>query len=156
MAVPVRPSPASALYEQDFHAWSRQQAQALRERRFSALDLPNLLDEVEDLGRNEQRALESHLEVLIAHLLKCMVQPERRTRSWDLTIAAQRRQTEALLQRNPSLNKLPTERLAEIYAFAVHLAVRDTALFEDAFPAECPFTVEQILDAAFDPGRSGE
>ncbi|WP_230839566.1 DUF29 domain-containing protein [Gloeobacter morelensis] len=58
-----------AGYDEDFHAWAFEQATLLREGRLDKLDLENLAEELESLGRFERRALESRLEVLIVHLL---------------------------------------------------------------------------------------
>ena len=58
------------LYEQDFFAWTKQQANLLKEGRLRELDLPNLIEELEDMGRSNYRELESRLIVLVAHLLK--------------------------------------------------------------------------------------
>ena len=75
------------LYERDIVAWSEQQASYLRRQEWTKLDLENLVEEIEALGRSEQRALGSYLQVLMMHLLKCQYQPEKRTKSWDITIS---------------------------------------------------------------------
>ncbi|NJM78185.1 MAG: DUF29 domain-containing protein [Acaryochloridaceae cyanobacterium RU_4_10] len=76
----------TTLYNTDFYTWTAQTVQLLKERRFSELDLENLIEEIEDLGRSEYRALESRLEVLLMHLLKVRYQPEMYTKSWDLNM----------------------------------------------------------------------
>ena len=81
----------SDLHRQDFRAWTRQQADLIRSGRFAELDAVNLIDEIEDMGGSRERELESRLGVLLAHLLKWRYQPDRRGRSWRLTIAEQRR-----------------------------------------------------------------
>jgi hypothetical protein len=73
-------------YEEDFVAWAERQAAHLRAGRVDALDLPNLAEELEDMGRSERRELASRLEILIAHRLKKELQPEAYTRNWDATI----------------------------------------------------------------------
>src|SRR5437588_11524262 len=78
------------LYDHDYYSWTAAQAQALRERRTSALDWRNMAEEVEDLGRAERHRLESHLEALLMHLLKWSYQPQRRTRSWRNSIEEHR------------------------------------------------------------------
>ena len=76
-----------SLYEQDFWAWCRVQAQALRSGHLAGLDLVNLADEIEEAGQADENELLSRLEVLFIHLLKWRFQPARRGRSWRLSIA---------------------------------------------------------------------
>ena len=71
-----------ARYDEDFHRWSHEQAQLLREGRFDALDRINIVEELETLGRSEAAALRSSLRLIILHLLKLTHQPERASRSW--------------------------------------------------------------------------
>lgn len=143
----------SDLYERDFYSWTEEQSRALRESRWDDLDWENLAEEIESVGRNDRRALVSHLEVLLAHLLKCLIQPERRTRSWDQTISAQREDVAELIKRNPSLGRIPAERFAEAYARAIRLAAQDTGLDEQRFPATPPFTLADALSVGFFPGE---
>ncbi len=137
----------SDLHRQDFRAWTRQQADLIRSGRFAELDAVNLIDEIEDMGGSRERELESRLGVLLAHLLKWRYQPDRRGRSWRLTIAEQRRRIARLLKRNPSLKPLLTEVLEDAYGDALLMAARETDLDESAFPPTCPFSLEQAMDA---------
>jgi len=77
-------------YEQDFYGWTQEQAALLRAGRLTDLDIENLIEEVETMGRSEKRELESRLTVLLLHLLKWKYQPNRRGRSWNLTIKGHR------------------------------------------------------------------
>jgi len=63
---------AAELYDEDFYAWTQQQAQALRThfRGDNRLDVEHLAEEVEDLGKSELQAVESFVENVIEHLLK--------------------------------------------------------------------------------------
>jgi hypothetical protein len=142
---------ADNLYERDFYAWTKVQARALTTREDRALDVVNLIDEVESLGRSQRAAIASRLEILIAHLLRFRVQPERASPSRRRTLREQRRQIARLIERNPSLARLPSEILPEVYRDAVHTASRETFLEEIRFPASNPFTLEQILDPDFEP-----
>ncbi|BAC91519.1 DUF29 domain-containing protein, partial [Gloeobacter violaceus] len=90
-------------YRSDFHAWTVEQAAALKARQWDRLDIENLAEEIEALGRAERRELESRLAVLIAHLLKWQFQSERRSNSWQATIDEQRDQIARLLTSQPSL-----------------------------------------------------
>ena len=77
---------ANSLYESDFYGWTELQAKALANRQVEALDWQNLREEIISLGKQEYRELVSRLTVLVGHLLKWEYQPDKRSRSWFLTI----------------------------------------------------------------------
>jgi len=139
------------LYEQDFYAWTLKNAELLREGRLGELDLEHLAEELESMGRSEKRELIHRLAVLLAHLLKWQVQAGRRGRRWQLTLKEQRRQAARVLHDNPSLKPLLTEIVIDAYQDAILRAAQETGLEESAFPADCPFTLEQILNEDFLP-----
>jgi hypothetical protein len=134
-----------ALYEEDYLGWIEQQVVLLRAGRSDELDLGNLIEELEDIGRAEWRELENRLETLLAHMLKRDHQFEKRSRSWDHTIDDQRRRLERLFKRSPSLRRDLADTLAEIYPYAVRKAVRETRVSPASFPAQLPYSVEQVL-----------
>ncbi len=78
-------------YEDDVVTWSTEQARLLREGRFDLLDIAHLAEEIEDVGKSEQRELANRMAVLLANLLKWQRQPTRRGASWQITIRNQRR-----------------------------------------------------------------
>lgn len=139
------------LYETDFYAWTQHQAQALKQHQWERLDLPNLLEEIEALGRRERQELRNRLGILLGHLLKWQYQSELRGNSWLATIREQRREILTLLQENPSLKPYLQEALALAYQNGLDLAVRETGLSYAQFPESCPYTWEQSLDAEFFP-----
>ena len=94
---------SNTLYERDFYAWANQQAALLRAGQLSDADIENIAEEIESIGRSEKRALISRLSVLLVHLLKWQFQPERRDKSWRITIEQQRDQLDDQLNDNPSL-----------------------------------------------------
>ena len=67
-------------YDTDFYAWTQEQAAQLRAKVWEDLDLENLPEEIEALGKSDRRAVQSHLVVLIQHLLKWAYQPQQRER----------------------------------------------------------------------------
>ena len=69
------------LYETDFYAWTQQQANLLLYQQWHQVDLDNLIDEVESLGRKERQELRNRLSVLIGHLLKWEYQSLKRSRA---------------------------------------------------------------------------
>ncbi len=127
------------LYALDFFAWTQDQADALRRRNVNEIDWENLLEEVESLGRQERGELRSHLIILLTHLLKWRYQPERRSRSWALTVAEQRVETQRVLRDNPSLKPQIGDLLNDAYETAHLRAARETRRPKTAFPSESPF-----------------
>ena len=105
----------SNLYETDFYAWTVEQSKLLQVGDFKHLDITNLVEEIESLGKQERRELESRLGVLIGHLLKWDYQPERRSKSWRSTIREQRRAALKLISQNPSLKPYLTEAIVDAY-----------------------------------------
>jgi len=145
-------STASArLYETDFYGWIQNQAGVLRAGNFASLDLDNLIEEIEDVGRSRQRALESRLEILVMHLLKWKFQPKRRGTSWELTIEDQRDRIAKLLRENPSLKSRVQEAFEEVYRFAVREAARETKIKKTTFPERCPWTFDQVMNPDYWP-----
>ena len=142
-----------SLYEKDFYAWTQEQAQLLRNHNWSKLDLPNLIEEIESLAKQQRQELRNCLSVLIGHLLKWEYQPQRRSRCWLATIRVQRRDTQELLEENPSLKSYLLEVLQAAYNKSKDLAVRETDLLYKTFPQDCPYTFDEIMDARFYPGE---
>lgn len=143
------------LYEIDFYAWAMHQSALLREGDRTELDVENLAEEIESLGKSQQRELESRLHVLLMHLLKWCYQPvgRQRSRSWQRTIMTQRLDLELLLRDNPSFWARLSNTLTERYPRARTHAARETGLPLATFPVVCPWTGEQVLDDEFWPAK---
>ena len=143
---------APALYDTDIVAWAQEQAGLLRAGCLAEIDIEHIAEEIEDVGKSEQRELASRLSVLLAHLLKWQYQPERRGNSWRRTIRAQRRSLAVRLKRTPSLKAIlrDPDWLEEIWQDAISAATAETGL--DTFPESCPWDVPQVLDAEWMPG----
>jgi hypothetical protein len=140
-----------SLYEIDIVAWANAQAAALRAGTFDALDLENLAEEIEDVGKSEARELQSRMAVLIAHLLKWQYQPERRSKSWIRTIGVQRTGILRRLETTPSLKPKLNEAawFEEVWADAQATALEDVAL--SGIPEQCPYSITQCLDSGYFP-----
>ena len=138
-------------YREDYHAWALQNALLLREGRLSEIDIENIAEELEDMGASKERELESHLGVLLAHLLKWVFQPARRGNSWQATIREQRRRIDRLLKKNPSLKSGLDETFMDAYGDARLIAVRETGMDEETFPLRSPFSLEQTLSDSYWP-----
>jgi hypothetical protein len=139
------------LYERDFYLWIEQQASRLREGRLEDLDVANLLEEIEDMGRGEQRAIESNLVVLLTHLLKYRFQPDQRSSSWRGSIVEHRRRLRKLIRESPSLLPYARDIYPECYGDGREQAAAESGLAQETFPAEPPFILEQVLDPEFLP-----
>ena len=139
------------LHETDLYAWTRQQLQLLKSGQLSALDVSNLIDEVDDMGGSIRNQLESRLEVLLMHLLKWQYQPNYRGRSWQLTIKEQRRKIERLIRKNPSLQNTLDQTLADAYGDAILAAAKETGMAENIFPEQCPYSIQQIIYSDYLP-----
>lgn len=139
------------LYERDFLLWTKQQVECLRKGHWAELDIEHLAEELEALGRSEQRELGSYLQVLLMHLLKCQYQPERRTKSWVDTLSNCRDKIEDCLEDTPSLQRFlqDPEWIQKYYRRAYRDAAKETQMAVETFPQECPYTIEQILDPNF-------
>ena len=138
-------------YEEDLVGWMERQIELLRMRKFDQLDLENLLGELEGMVRSERRALRSRLEVVTLHLLKYQFQPARRSRSWLATLGEQRRKVCLMLEDSPSLRPALGDYLEAGYPSVVKRASAQTGLPPSACPADCPYTVRQVLDEDFLP-----
>ena len=132
-------------YEKDFYKWVNNQAKFLRKGEFSKLDIDNLIEEIESLGKSERRTLESFLEKLLMHRLKVMFQPGMHTSSWDSTIKIASHKAQKTLDENPSLKPKLKEIIKNVYYSARLLASGETGLMEDTFPEECPWTLKEIF-----------
>src|SRR5215510_15950694 len=137
-------STKTALYEQDFYAWTQAQAALLEARQFDALDIPNLVEEITSLGKSEQRQLYDRLIVLLEHLLKLAVAHEhlpgvyeRNRRGWQASCRTQRLRLAKVLRENPSLTPTVPAEVADAYAVARVEAAAALALDEDALPPQC-------------------
>lgn len=138
-------------YEKDFYGWTQEQASLLRTGRLNELDIENLVEEVETMGRSEKRELESRLTVLLLHLLKWKYQDVRRGRGWELFIDEQRLRFVETLEENPGLKPKIDEILKKSYQYAVLQAARETNISKNVFPSECPWLLNQITDDSFFP-----
>lgn len=132
-------------YEADYYLWTQQQAAALRSmRRTNSLDIENLAEEIEDMGRSELNKVASLLTQIFIHVIKLRRNPEAEARAhWLEEIAtfqadARRTFTPAMRQRLD---------LAEIWQDANRIA----RMSGTADPGRVPVTLDQLLDRDFDP-----
>jgi len=141
-------------YDLDVIAWANEQARLLRSGLFSQLDIEHLAEEIEDVGKSEQRELESRMAVLLAHLIKWQFQPDRRGSSWRITLADQRQGIARRLKRTPSLKASldDPDWWADAWQDARREAAKETGIEYGRFPASCPWPVADVLAADWYPG----
>jgi hypothetical protein len=144
----TQPRPTADLYEEDFYVWTALQADLLRARRFEALDLDNLVEEVEALGRAEKKEVLSNATVIVEHLLKLQYSPATDPRpGWIDSVLEHRVRLEYDL--TPRLREILESELPRVYAIARRTAERRLRAYGEgavasALPADCPYTIEQI------------
>jgi hypothetical protein len=155
MAKVIGPPSSADLYEEDFPRWAERQAELLRARRFDALDLDRLIEEVADLGVSERKTVFSHARRVIQHLLKLEFSPAAGPRrGWLESIVAHRTDLEQRL--TPTLRRQLEASLPEVYGLARRDAVKgliQDSVAEGKLPTACPYTLDQILDPDWLPAN---
>ena len=143
-----------SLYDEDFLAWSRQQAQALRaEMRHGSnrrLDWENLAEEIEDLGKSVRRELQSQIRRIVRHLLKLEHSPATEPRrGWTESIVDARAEIEDLLEASPSLKAGLDGDIERQTQRGIELALRDLGRYEGLDAA----TIAALRAATFTAGQ---
>ncbi len=134
-------NPDVKLYDVDFAQWVAATVAHLKAREFDRLDLPNLIEEIETLGKRDKRELQSRLQVLLSHLLKrCYISSPNDFRGWELTIREQRRELQLLLEQSPSIKSYFLEILAKSWQDAWSEVSSDYPGVE--LPHICPFPLD--------------
>jgi hypothetical protein len=133
-------------YERDFYGWIQHHIDLLKQGKWADIDTEILIDELESMAKRDRRELTSRLMILIAHLLKWLFQPDKRSGSWRGSIREQRIQILEQLEESPSLRNNLAESVVKSYPKALTLAIDETGLPIKTFPQNCPYAIEQLLD----------
>jgi hypothetical protein len=148
----------SDLYDTDVLLWSERQAELLRrvasgENVNDQIDWPNIIDEVETVGRSERSALRSHIATVIEHLIKLQASPATEPRNgWKETINRARDDIDRNLKDSPSLRRLVSEMVSDETRRSGRLIARSLALFGEQPRVEIgrlTFTEDQVLGEWF-------
>lgn len=151
MTVSQSETQAFNLYNRDFYLWLEETLKLLREGRLAEIDVKNLIEEIEDMGKSQKQAVRSNLIVVLMHLIKYKYQPERRSGSWKYTIREHRRRLTEAFEDSPSLRNYCMEVFDKCYQSARKEAADETELPLKTFPPESPFTLEKTLNEDFLP-----
>ena len=144
--------PSKNLYDSDFYQWSQQQCHFLKSGQWNELDIANLAEEIEDIGKSLKRELEGRLKVLLVHLLKWKYQPELRGNSWLYSIEEQREQIRGSFRRKlQACDYTLPESFDRAYRYALTVAAKETGYSKSFFPENSPWSVEQMMNPEFWP-----
>ncbi|GJD35819.1 DUF29 domain-containing protein [Methylobacterium aerolatum] len=144
-----RPDSPPTAYGDDFYTWTQEQGARLRAGNLDGLDLENLAEEIESLGKSQFASLVSALRIVLLHMLKFDHQPERRSRSWIVSIATHRDHAAEELEESPGLKNRLNEAIGKAYRRARLEAYGETGLPLDAFPEVCPYSLHEIMNRPF-------
>lgn len=131
-------------YESDLYGWVEDQMALLRANEVGSIDAAHISQELTDLGRSEFDKLVSATRIVLHHMLKWDHQPERRTRSWVITIAEHRHRIIDELGDSPGLKPRIQEATQKAYIAARRTAARETRLAVTTFPEACPYEWNDI------------
>ena len=142
------------LYDIDDDQWLEQTINLLKNHQFQQLDLDNLIEELEDLGREKKNAVASLLDQIIRHLLLLQywtTEAEYNAVHWQEEIYNFRTQLRRTITTN--LRKYLEDELTSIYQDALgFVKIKTTNLV--TFPTECPYSQEQLLDRSWLPNQT--
>lgn len=141
------------LYDTDYVEWAQQTAELIRAGRVGEVDLENVAEEIESLGKSDRRQLRNRIRTLLVHLLKAGAAAGGASSSWSATIVEQRTRIENLLADSPSLRVGLSEIIGAAYPTAVEIAALQMQMDATSFPRECPYTPDEILATGFLPTR---
>lgn len=147
------------LYEKDFYAWIYHNIELVQAKKWDEIDTDLLVEELESMAKRDRHELISHLIILIAYLLKWEFQFKQLSemwqdfdgRSWERSIAEQRKQIARQLKMSPSLKPYFAKAIEDAFDDAVYLAAKETKLPIKTFPTTCPYSIDQLLDDDFYP-----
>jgi hypothetical protein len=153
---------ARALYDEDFVAWTEQQAKALRAAARGGtnkpLDWENLAEEIESLGKSDRREVHSQIYRIIRHLAKLQFSPAADPRrGWRESVGDARTEVELVLDDSPSLKPQLDDIVAKQTPKAIERALRDLSEFGEIDPAtqqnlrRTRYSVDQVIGDWFPP-----
>jgi hypothetical protein len=110
------------LHDRDFNLWIEQIKLKIQQQDLDGMDWDNLIDEIEDMGASQKRALDSYMQRLIEHILKLKYwtsEVERCRNGWMVEVTNFRSRINRILKKNPSLKNYLDSEYPDIYQDAV-------------------------------------
>jgi Domain of unknown function DUF29 len=150
----AQPTP---LYDIDYQLWLAHTISQLKAQDFSQIDLENLIEEIESLGRSEKHAISSYLMRLCEHLLKIKYWESEREmclRGWKREVINFRLQIQEELEASPSLKTFLQDIFIKQYKNGRKLFLNASELNASLIPQEPDFTLEQALDEDWLPWQA--
>ena len=145
-------------YDDDYYAWTREQARLLREAASERINTPidweHIAEELDIMGGQIKDAIRSHLATVIEHLLKLEHSPDANPRNkWRGSVRKARRHLEDKLADHPSLKGWPAEVLPKAWLDGQDDAIQDDSIAPGVLPPDCPYTLAQIRDPNWWPAN---
>jgi hypothetical protein len=137
------------LYETDYQLWLKNIVKQLQSHNFNHIDIDNLIEEIEGLGKSEKHAISSYLMRLCEHLLKIKYWESEREncfRGWNVEITNFRLQIQQQLETSPSLKSFLQDNFSKQYKNGRKLFLKASNLNSYSIPDEPCFTLDQALD----------
>lgn len=131
-------------YQSDYQQWLDETILMLKNRQLDCLDYEHLIEELEALGNEQKRAVESLVIQVLQHLLFYQYWQSERNyndRHWRTELIAFRTQLELRLTTNLKNNL--QDKLDYLYSKARKMAEIKTNL---QLPAQNPYSLDEILD----------
>ncbi|MEB3310239.1 MAG: DUF29 domain-containing protein [Snowella sp.] len=142
------------LYEVDDYLWLEEIIKTLKNKDWGNLDLENLIEELESLGKNDFNKIRSLLRQIIVHLLLLehwSQEYDRNFRHWKSEIIAFRDDLNHRL--TTTLKNKLNQDLETIYHVSRRLVIQKTGLPENLFSDNCPYSLDQLLDDDWYPSK---
>ncbi|MBC1220349.1 DUF29 domain-containing protein [Nostoc sp. UCD121] len=153
MTTEILKSVEPTLYEEDYYLWVETTFKQLENKDIDNLDWQHLSEEIEALGIEQRRKVESYLKQLLIHLLLyCYWETEKENcqRGWQIEITNFRDELEFYF-RSKTLYNYSINCLGAVYIKARRQAIQKTGLSSEIFPEQCPFTSEEIFNSEYFP-----
>ncbi|OIP69986.1 MAG: hypothetical protein AUK48_14130 [Oscillatoriales cyanobacterium CG2_30_44_21] len=141
-----------SLYDHDFLQWTEETVVNLRTRNFEHLDLENLIEEIEALGRSEKKEVRNRLKTLLEHLIKRIyIDMPQDFNGWERTIREQRAEIKVELDDMPSLKRFWDDLFAVAWGLALRKVQDDYEAKGYQFPNEWLFArdIDSMLNIDF-------
>ncbi len=134
------------MYDTDIVAWAQEQARLLRERRFDLVDVDNVAEEIETLGRAERKALRSAVREMLSLMTKVAYSPDPRA-SWVVLLVGQRTEIKNILRDSPCLRAELGSLFGAEWSDAREIAIAELAVRGEQpdVPVRCPYAVDSAL-----------